>query len=113
MPSSVVLPEAQELALTALVESGAYKTQSEIMRSALDDFLHHAPKATMLTAAVWAYKKGKASLSQTARMANVEHEEMHRILVREGIFRTGATAKNIEAESDFLVGQAKGKQAKA
>ncbi len=87
----------------ALVGSGAYKTQSEIMRSALDGFFQHAPKATMVAAAIWAYKEGKVSLSKAARLAGVEHEEMHRTLVREGLFRTGSTAANIAAESDFLV----------
>lgn len=65
------------------------------------------PKAKLLAEAMLAYKQGKASLSQAARMANIEHEEMQRFLVREGIFRADASTKTMQAESDFLARQAR------
>jgi len=101
-PTSVQLPEAQVQALTALVGSGAYTTQSEIMRQALEEFFQRAPRATRLAAAIWAYQKGKLSLSQAARLAGLEHEEMHRTLVREGLFESGETAESIQEGSDYL-----------
>lgn len=105
MPSSVILPKAQELAVEALIGSGSFKTQSEIFRSSVEDFIQHLPKPTRLAAAVWAYENGKASLSQAASLAGIEHEEMQRTLVREGRFRGGETRAELEAGSDFLVSE--------
>lgn len=102
MPSSVVLPKSQELAVEALIGSGSYKTQSEILRSAVEEFILHVPKPTRLAAAVWAYENGKASLSQAAALAGVEHEEMQRTLVREGHFRSGVSAQDLTSETDML-----------
>lgn len=103
MPSSVVLPKSQALAVEALLGSGSYKTQSEILRSAVEEFILHVPKPTRLAAAVWAYENGKASLSQAAALAGVEHEEMQRTLVREGHFRSGVSAQDLESETDMLL----------
>lgn len=102
MPTSVVLPESQELALLALVESGAYKTQSEILRSAVEQFIHRTPRSTLIAAAVWAYKEGKVTLSKAARMANIEHEEMQRTLVREGVFDSRMEGKQIQEGAALL-----------
>lgn len=102
MPSSVVLPKSQALAVEALLGSGSYKTQSEILRSAVEEFILHVPKPTRLAAAIWAYENGKASLSQAAALAGVDHEEMQRTLVREGRFRSGVSARDFDAETDML-----------
>jgi Arc/MetJ-type ribon-helix-helix transcriptional regulator len=102
MPTSVDLAKSQQLAVEALIGSGSYRTQSEILRSAVDDFMRHIPKSTRMAAAVWAYQNRKATISQAAALADVPHEEMHRTLVREGHFRSGAKAKDIEAEADLL-----------
>lgn len=112
MPTSVELAKSQELAVEALIGSGSYRTQSEILRSAVDDFMRHVPKPKRLAAAVWAYEHGRATLSQAAALADMPHEEMHRTLVREGHFRSGTTAKHLEAETQFLSKNARPRAAK-
>ena len=101
--TSIEFTPSQRALIKALVASGGYGTQSEIVRGALDSFvLQNVPKARLLTAAIWAYQNKQASLSRAAEMANIPHEEMHRTLVREGLFDAGGAPGTLDDEIAFL-----------
>lgn len=101
--TSIEFTPSQRALIKALVASGGYGTQSEIVRGALDAFvLQNVPKARLLTAAIWAYQNKQASLSRAAEMANIPHEEMHRTLVREGVFDASGSAGALDDEIAFL-----------
>ena len=107
MPTSVVLPRAHELALEALIGCGSYKTQSEILRVALEEFLRRTPQPTLVAAAVWAHSNGLASISQAAALAGIGHAQMHGILVREGNLQGDIPEADVKAEAPCLSTQAK------
>lgn len=101
--TSIEFTPTQRVLMRALVASGGYGTQSEVVRGAFDLFIEKAvPRGRLVSAAIWAYQHGEASLSKAAELARVPHEEMQRILVQDGVFNPGGSAKELEEEVEFL-----------
>ena len=96
---SFTAPEMLKLELGAISETGYYDSASEFLRDAMRTILA-ARKDLRIAIATVLYTGGKISLGKAVEVADVNHEEMKKILVDKGIkiHRGAATRKEMEGE---------------
>ena len=96
---SFTAPELLKMELGAIPETGYYDSTSEFLRDAMRTILA-ARKDLRIAIASVLYKEGKISLGKAVEVADVNCEEMKKILVEKGIkIRRGAsTKKEVEEE---------------
>lgn len=86
MPTSLNLPPNMTLEMDALIAAGGeFNTRSELMRAAWREFLQRLPKAKRLSLATELFRRGKATISRAAEIADIPFYEMRRILIAEGL----------------------------
>ncbi|MDP1694784.1 MAG: UPF0175 family protein [Candidatus Woesearchaeota archaeon] len=100
---SFTVPETLKMELGAIPETGYYDSTSEFLRDAMRTILA-ARKDLRIAIASVLYKEGKISLGKAVEVADVNYEEMKKILVDKGIkIRRGAsTKKEMEKELTHL-----------
>jgi len=90
---SFTVPKTLRLELGAIPETGYYDSTSEFLRDAMRTILA-ARKDLRVAIAVVLYKKEKISLGKAVEIADVNYEEMKKILYEKGIKRrTGVETK--------------------
>jgi predicted HTH domain antitoxin len=90
---SFTAPPTLKMELSAIPETGYYDSTSEFLRDAMRTILA-ARKDLRIAIASVLYKDGKISLGKAVEIADVNYEEMKKILVNRGIkLRRGATTK--------------------
>ncbi|MBL7148169.1 MAG: UPF0175 family protein [Nanoarchaeota archaeon] len=90
---SFTVPKTLRLELGAIPETGYYDSTSEFLRDAMRTILA-ARKDLRVAIATVLYKKGKISLGKAVEIADVNYEEMKKILYEKGIKRkSGAETK--------------------
>lgn len=96
---SFTVPEMLRLELGAVPKTGYYDSTSEFLRDAMRTILA-ARKDLRIAIASVLYKEGKISLGKAVEIAEVNYEEMKKMLVEKGIkLRRGAkTRKEMEEE---------------
>lgn len=96
---SFTVPEMLKMELGAIPDTGYYDSTSEFLRDAMRTILA-ARKDLRIAIASVLYKRGKISLGKAVEVADVNYEEMKKILVDKGIkIRRGAfTKKELEEE---------------
>ena len=101
---SFTVPKTLRLELGAIPETGYYDSVSEFLRDAMRTILA-ARKDLRIAVATVLYKEGKISLGKAVEIANVNYDEMKKILVEKGIkIRRGAeTRKEVEEELKNLI----------
>jgi len=94
---SITVPETLRLELGAIPKTGYYDSTSEFLRDAMRTLLA-ARRDLRIAIACTLYKEGKISLGKAVEIADVNYEEMKRMLVEKGIkLRRGAeTGKEME-----------------
>ena len=100
---SFTVPEILKMELNAIPETGYYDSTSEFLRDAMRTILS-ARRDLRIAIASELYKKGKISLGKAVEIADVDYEEMKKILVNKGIkiTRGSSTKKELEKEFDKL-----------
>ena len=100
---SFTVPETLKMELGPSPEPGYYDSTSEFLRDAMRTILA-ARKDLRIAIASVLYKEGKISLGKAVEVADVNYEEMKKILVDKGIkIRRGAsTNKEMEEELTHL-----------
>ena len=96
---SFTAPEMLKMELRAIPETGYYDSTSEFLRDAMRTILASRKDLRIAIASVL-YKGEKISLGKAVEVADVNYEEMKKILVDKGIkIRRGAsTKKKMEEE---------------
>ncbi|MEK6984506.1 MAG: UPF0175 family protein [Nanoarchaeota archaeon] len=96
---SFTVPKTLRLELGAIPETGYYDSVSEFLRDAMRTILA-ARKDLRIAVATVLYKQGKISLGKAVEIADINYEDMKKILVEKGIkVRRGAeTRKEVEDE---------------
>ena len=90
---SFTAPPTLRMELSAIPETGYYDSTSEFLRDAMRTLLA-ARKDLRIAIASILYKDGKISLGKAVEIADVNYEEMKKILVERGIkLRRGAATK--------------------
>ncbi len=94
---SFTVPKTLRLELGAIPETGYYDSVSEFLRDAMRNILA-ARKDLRIAVATVLYKEGKISLGKAVEIANVNYEEMKKILIEKGvrIGRGADTRKEVE-----------------
>ena len=94
---SFTVPEMLRLELSAIPKTGYYDSTSEFLRDAMRTILS-ARKDLRIAIASVLYKDEKISLGKAVEIADVNYEEMKKILVEKGIaLRRGvSTEKELE-----------------
>ena len=100
---SFTVPKTLRLELGAIPETGYYDSVSEFLRDAMRTILS-ARKDLRIAIATVLYKEGRVSLGKAVEIADVNYEEMKKILVEKGIkIKRGAeTRKEVEEELKSL-----------
>ena len=100
---SFTAPEMLKMELGAIPETGYYDSTSEFLRDAMRTLLA-VRKDLRIAIATVLYKGGKISLGKAVEVADVNYDEMKKILVDKGIkIRRGATTKKeLEGELTHL-----------
>lgn len=93
----LTVPETLKLELNAIPETGYYDSTSEFFRDAVRSILA-ARKDLRIAIATTLYKKGKISLGKAAEIADVNYDEIKKILYDSGIKRRSGTETKKEAE---------------
>ncbi len=92
---SFTVPPTLRLELSAIPHTGYYDSTSEFLRDAMRNMLATRRDLRIAIASVL-YQEGKISLGKAAEVADVNCEEIKRILIEKGIkLRRGAEAKEI------------------
>lgn len=101
---SFTAPELLSMEIEASSETGYYDNKSEFLRDATRTLLA-ARKDVRIAIACNLYKKGKISLGRAVEIADVNYEEMKKILTerRVELHRGAATKKEMEEESKNMV----------
>ena len=90
---SFTAPEMLKMELGAIPETGYYDSTSEFLRDAMRTILA-ARKDLRIAIASVLYKEGKISLGKAVEIADINYEEMKKILVEKGIsLRRGVSTK--------------------
>lgn len=94
---SFTAPPTLRMELSAIPETGYYDSTSEFLRDAMRTLLSTRKDLRIAIASVL-YKTGKISLGKAVEIADVDYEEMKKILVERGIklHRGVSTKKEIE-----------------
>lgn len=94
---SFTVPKTLRLELGAIPETGYYDSVSEFLRDAMRSILA-ARKDLRIAIATVLYKGGKISLGKAVEIADLDYDEMKKILVEKGIkIRRGAeTMKEVK-----------------
>ncbi len=100
---SFTVPPTLRLELAAIPETGYYDSTSEFLRDAMRTLLA-ARKDLRIAIAMVLYKQGKISLGKAVEIAQVNYEEMKKLLAEKGIRRrSGAeTVEEMEREMKNL-----------
>ncbi len=97
---SFTAPPTLRMVLGAIPETGYYDSTSEFLRDAMRTMLS-ARKDLRIAIASVLYKDGKISLGKAVEIADVNYEEMKKILVERGIpLKRGVSTKK-ELEEGF------------
>ncbi len=97
---SFTAPQTLRMELSAIPETGYYDSTSEFLRDAMRTMLS-ARKDLRIAIASVLYRDGKISLGKAVEIADVNYEEMKKILVERGItLRRGVSTKK-ELEDGF------------
>lgn len=90
---SFTAPPTLRMELSAIPETGYYDSTSEFLRDAMRTLLASRKDLRIAIASVL-YDKGKISLGKAVEIADVNYDEMKKILVEKGIkLRRGASTK--------------------
>lgn len=94
---SFTAPPTLRMELSAIPETGYYDSTSEFLRDAMRTILS-ARKDLRIAIASVLYREGKVSLGKAVEIADVNYEEMKKILVEKGIplKRGASTEKELE-----------------
>lgn len=94
---SFTAPPTLRMELGAIPETGYYDSTSEFLRDAMRTLLA-ARKDLRIAIASVLYKNGKISLGKAVEIADVNYEEIKKILVEKGIklHRGASTKKEME-----------------
>ena len=100
---SFTAPEMLKMELAAIPETGYYDSTSEFLRDAMRTILASRKDLRIAIASVL-YKGGRISLGKAVEVADVDYEEMKKILIDKGIRirRGGSTKKEMEEELNIL-----------
>src|SRR3989344_5851160 len=97
---SFTVPKTLRLELGAIPDTGYYDSVSEFLRDAMRTILA-SRKDLRIAIATVLYKDGKISLGKAAEIADVNYEEMKRLLAKSSVsMRRGAATKR-EAEEEM------------
>ncbi|MBI4980079.1 UPF0175 family protein [Candidatus Woesearchaeota archaeon] len=96
---SFTVPSTLRLELSAIPDTGYYDSTSEFLRDAMRTLLATRKDLRIAIASVL-YKEGKISLGKAAEIADVNYEDIKKILVEKGIkLKRGAeTREEMERE---------------
>ncbi len=96
---SFTVPETLRLELGAIPKTGYYDSTSEFLRDAMRTLLA-ARKDLRLALASVLYREGKISLGKAVEIAEVDYEEMKKMLAEKGIklHRGAITKREMEEE---------------
>lgn len=102
---SFTVPPTLRMELGAIPETGYYDSTSEFLRDAMRTILA-ARKDLRLAIASVLYKSGRISLGKAVEVAEVNYEEMKKILREKGITlqRGATTRKEMEKELKSVEG---------
>lgn len=94
---SFTVPPTLRLELAAIPETGYYDSTSEFLRDAMRTLLATRKDLRLAIASIL-YKQGKISLGKAVEIAQVNYEEMKKLLAEKGIRRRSGTETAKEME---------------
>jgi len=101
--ASLDLPPAMNRGIEALVESGEYSTESDVLADAFRVFLENKPeKKTLIGTEL--YRRGQVSLMRASEIAGTDFESFKEVLTDRGSgIRTATpTEEELEEEIEYL-----------
>lgn len=104
---TIHLTPQQETVATALIETGYYKTISELGRAAFEKFLSVLSPPRKLRIAIHLYAKGEATVSRVAEIPDIPLHEARQALREEGVLREASDDSPDETRAKADAGAAK------